>query len=382
MKFSTVALAGAATGLAHSTLTERADITDADILNYALTLEHLEAAFYQEGLKNYTHGDFQKAGMHDPFYVNLKETASDEQQHAQFLTKALKAAGAKPVEACTYAFPATDVNTFLALGNILEGVGVSAYLGAAASIMNKTYLTAAGSILTTEARHSAYLRAALGEAPAAQAFDNPLDFNEVYTLASMFIVSCPESNGKLPVKAFPALTMPSMAPATTGSKVELMVVDGVSMDTKNVYAAFITVTGPVWAPLESTGDGNFEVTIPEGVTGQSYVVLTKGNKQASDDNILAGPAIVGQPNGPMGVGSQCSGRGSGSMPSMTSMSVWSSMAMPMPTASMTISSGSMPSMSASASASSTPVFNGANGKSMSGIASVFGALAAVAAFLQ
>lgn len=293
MKFSSVALAGATMGLAYATpLTERADITDADVLNYALTLEHLEAAFYQEGLKNYTHADFQKAGMQDPFYVNLKETASDEQQHVQFLTKALKAAGAKPVEACTYTFPATDVNTFLALGNILEGVGVSAYLGAAASIMDKTYLTAAGSILTTEARHSAYLRAALGEAPAAQAFDNPLDFDEVYTLASMFIVSCPESNGKLPVKAFPALTMPSMAPATTGSKVELMAAGGVSMDTKDVYAAFITVTGPVWAPLDSTGDEKFEVTIPEGVAGQSYVVLTKGNKNASDDNILAGPAII------------------------------------------------------------------------------------------
>jgi hypothetical protein len=71
-----------------------------------------------------------------------------------------------------------------------------------------------------------------------------------------------------------------------------------------------------------------------------------------------------------------------SMTSMPSMSAWSSMAMPMPTASMTMSSGSMPSMSASASASSTPVFNGANGKSVSGFASIFGALAAVAAFLQ
>lgn len=293
MKFSTVAFTSAALGLANaSPLTERADITDADVLNYALTLEHLEAAFYSEGLKNYTHADFQKAGMMDPFYQNLKKTAGDEKQHVQFLTKALKAAGAEPVEACTYAFPATDVNTFLALGNILEGVGVSAYLGAAASIMDKDYLTAAGSILTTEARHSAYLRAALGEAPAAQAFDNPLDFNEVYTLASMFIQSCPESNGKLPVKAFPALTMPSMAPVTTGAKVELMVAGDMPMNTTDVYAAFITVNGPVWAPLHPMSGGKCQVTVPEGIAGQSYVVLTKGNKQASDDNILAGPAIV------------------------------------------------------------------------------------------
>ncbi|KAJ5548484.1 hypothetical protein N7513_005718 [Penicillium frequentans] len=382
MKFSSVALASAAMGLAQATpLAERAQITDADVLNYALTLEHLEAAFYQEGLNNYTHADFQKAGMQDPFYANLKETASDEQQHVQFLTKALKAAGASPVEACTYNFPSTDVKSFLALGSILEGVGVSAYLGAAASIMDKTYLTAAGSILTVEARHSAYLRAALGEAPAAQAFDNPLDFDEVYTLASLFIASCPESNGKLPVKAFPALTMPSMAPVMTGSKVDLMVA-GDMMNTSDIYAAFITVTGPVWATLESTGAGEYTVVVPEGVAGQSYVVLTKGNKQATDDNIVAGPAVVevGMPNGPMGMGSKCGQSGS----QASSMSMMPSMSMPMPSASKTgmpsMSSGSMTSSSASASA--TPAYNGASGNRVSVVAGLVGAVACAAAFLQ
>lgn len=160
--------------------------------------------------------------------------------------------------------------------------------------MNKAYLTAAGSILTTEARHSAYLRAALGEAPSAQAFDNPLDFNEVYTVASPFLASCPSSNSKLPVKAFPSLSMASMAPAMSGAQVELMTGSGfnTSIDTSNVYAAFITVTGPVWAPAKSAGSGKFTVTIPKGIAGQSYVVLTMGKTQATDDNIIAGPAIV------------------------------------------------------------------------------------------
>jgi hypothetical protein len=61
----------------------------ADILNYALTLEHLEATFYEEGLKNYTHKDFLNAGFKDPFYSNLQVVASDEKAHEDFLTGAL-----------------------------------------------------------------------------------------------------------------------------------------------------------------------------------------------------------------------------------------------------------------------------------------------------
>ncbi|KAJ5297891.1 hypothetical protein N7508_008140 [Penicillium antarcticum] len=359
MKVTNIALAGATLGLASATPVVKRDISDADILNYALTLEHLEATFYAEGLKNYTQEDFVKAGMHDPFYANIQEVASDEKSHVDFLTSALKAAGASPVAACTYNFPSTDVNSFLALASVLEGVGVSAYLGAAASIMNDSYLTAAGSILTVEARHSAYLRASLGEKPYAQAFDNPLDFNEVYTVASPFIVSCPSSNGALPVKAFPALTMSDMSAVMTGSKVSLMAGSGFDMSASDIMAAFITVTGPVWAPLESMGDGKFTVTVPEGVAGQSYVVLTKGNKMATDDNIVAGPAIVEV--GKKGAKGNMMGMGMGNGMGKKNMTMSSPSAMPT-----RASTSSMPwsSTSATAAASSSPVFNGA--KKMSG----------------
>ncbi|KGO40823.1 hypothetical protein PEXP_086350 [Penicillium expansum] len=368
MKFTNFALTGAAIGLANAGPVSKRAISDADILNYALTLEHLEATFYAEGLKNYTQEDFINAGMKDPFYANLKEVASDENEHVDFLTSALKAAGASPVAACSYNFPSTDVSGFLALASVLEGVGVSAYLGAAASIMSDAYLTAAGSILTTEARHSAYLRAALGEVPFAQAFDNPLDFNEVYTVASPFITSCPSSNGALPVKAFPSLMMSSMDAVMTGSQVQLMAGSGFNTSVSDVNAAFITVTGPVWAPLKSMGDGNFTVTVPKGVAGQSYVVLTQGNKQATDDNILAGPAIVeiGKKTG-MGTPSGMATMGMGGKKNMT-----------MPTPS---KSGSWSSSSATASASASPVFTGAAQKmsgTIAGVVIAAGIFAAVA----
>ena len=121
-------------------------------------------------------------------------------------------AGATPVAECTYGFGVTDVHMFVATALILEGVGVSAFLGAAADIMSKDYLTDAGSILTVESRYSSYLCSALKEAPFAQPFDTPLTIDEVYTLAAAFIISCPSSNPKLLVNAFPALTLDLTSP--------------------------------------------------------------------------------------------------------------------------------------------------------------------------
>ncbi|KAJ5719710.1 hypothetical protein N7493_007288, partial [Penicillium malachiteum] len=276
MKISTFVVLGATVQLVQGApYVRKRSVNDAAILNYALTLEHLEATFYQQGLQNYSHDAFLNAGFPDPFYANLQEVASDEQTHVAFLTSVLNAVGSPAVAQCSYSFPATDPKSFVSLANVLEGVGASAYLGAAASIANKTYITAAGSILTVEARHNAYLRSALGQVPFAQPFDNPLDLNEVYTVASPFINSCPSTNPQLPVKAFPSLTMVPIGNVMNGSTATLVAGTGFNATgTSNLTAAFITVTGPVYAPLQSTGNSQFVVTIPGGVEGQSYVVLT------------------------------------------------------------------------------------------------------------
>ncbi|KAL7974170.1 ferritin-like domain-containing protein [Trichoderma sp. SZMC 28014] len=269
---------------------KRAAITDADILNYALTLEHLEDTFYRQGLANFTQADFAKAGFDATFYSNVQKLSTDESTHVSFLTSALKAAGAHPVEACSYSFGVTDVSSFLATASILEGVGVSAYLGAAADIMSKTYLTAAGSILTVESRHSSYLRANLKEAPFPQPFDAPLTLDEVYSLASGFITSCPSSNPPLPVKAFPTLKLASTTamPVTTGKTVTLLTP---AENNAQIYAAFIAVTGPTFVPAKPV-NGGFSVTIPKGFAGQTYVVLTTCKDSVSDNTTAAGPAII------------------------------------------------------------------------------------------
>jgi len=255
-----------------------------------LTLEHLEDTFYRQGLMNYTQADFVAAGFADPFYENLKTVSSDETTHVNFLTAGLTAAGATPVAECTYSFGVTDPKSFVATASVLEGVGVSAYLGAAASIMNKTYLTDAGSILTVESRHSAYIRASLMESPFPAPFDTPLTLDEVYSLAAGFIVSCPSSNPALPVKAFPTLTLATTGTIMAGQEITLMTATP-QTGMVGMNAAFITVTGPVFQSATPC-DGGYTVMVPAGVTGQSYAVLTSSNTTVTDDNTLAGPAII------------------------------------------------------------------------------------------
>lgn len=128
----------------------------------------------------FTEQAFIDAGFSAKFYSDLKYVAHDEEGHVTYLEAGLTAAGATPVAACTYKFPMTDPKSFIQLASVIEGVGVSAYLGAAPSITNKAYLTAAGAILVTESLHQSLQRSGVGEVPAANVYGTPLGFNAVY----------------------------------------------------------------------------------------------------------------------------------------------------------------------------------------------------------
>lgn len=155
------------------------------------------------------------------------------------------------------------MKSFLGLSTLIENVGVSAYLGAAASILDKTTLTIAGSILTTEARHQAWMNSAvLPEAAWSQAYDTPLSFNEVFSIASAFITSCPPENPFLPFKAFPKL---EIAP------------DGTVTSTADSQGAFVKVISGLGSKTFAVQDG--KVTLP-AVQGISYAVLTSSEDSA------------------------------------------------------------------------------------------------------
>lgn len=180
---------------------------DITILQFALTLEHLENEFYRSAFRTFTLQHFLDAGYDQDFFLNLQFIASDENTHVQTLFTAIQSAGVLPVQPCQYNFPVTDVQSFVTLSAILESVGTSAYLGAAPFVGSKDILGIAASIMGVEAFHTSLQRNSLGAIGAPDPFATPLGANAVFTLAAQFIVSCPSSNPPLPFTAFPGLAI-------------------------------------------------------------------------------------------------------------------------------------------------------------------------------
>ena len=292
MKFLTTSAATlllAITAIAHP-VKRQAGVTDVDILQYALTLEHLENVFYKGAVSSMSEKDFTDAGFSAAYYNNLKYVTHDEEQHVELLTSALTTAGAKPVAACTYSFPYTDAKSFVSLASVLEGVGVSAYLGGAGLITSKAYLGVAGSILVTESLHQSVQRFNLGEVAPANPYGTALGLNPVYTLAAAFIKACPSSNPALPVKAFPTLTATQGIPAAEGITFTFSVKGTLPSTFFVVFVSGLDTTS-VTPTLQG---GMIAAVIPATAMGQTYVFISKSktNGSITDDIILYGPAVI------------------------------------------------------------------------------------------
>ena len=158
--------------------------SDVDILNYALTLEYLEAAFYAKGVKDVE-------GLSADELKLVKEIRDNEQEHVDALAATVKKLGGTPAKEPTFDFGgAFDSRAaFLKTANVLEDAGVSAYNGAAPKISSVDVLAAAGSIVQVEARHAALIRLARGKPPAPLSFDKEASMDAILKKVTPFIKS-------------------------------------------------------------------------------------------------------------------------------------------------------------------------------------------------
>ena len=143
---------------------------DVMILNYALTLEYLEAAFYAEAVRM---GAITGVVLDSAVLVRDHEIA-----HVRFLKGAL---GRRAVRRPSFDFGNTtgDQDTFLATAVALEDTGVAAYAGQGPRLFQKAIVKAALSIHSVEARHAAQFRSLAGQSFAPRAFDRPKNMRQV-----------------------------------------------------------------------------------------------------------------------------------------------------------------------------------------------------------
>ena len=151
---------------------------DIDVLNFALTLELLESAFYARALK---------LQLSSAVREMAQTFSTHEREHVSAIKETIDGLGGKPDRAPGFAFPIRDERSFLALAQTLEETGVSAYNGAASQIKSPEVLAAAGQIVQIEARHAAAIRTARSRAPAPLAFDKPLGMRQVLQAAKPFL---------------------------------------------------------------------------------------------------------------------------------------------------------------------------------------------------
>ncbi len=294
-----VAAATALAGCSDTTATASAtspsgSYTDADVLNFALNLEYLEAQFYLyaatgKGLQasDTTAGSASKyqtvgtvtlgnaaavPGLTTAQQQILNEIAYEEQEHVRFLRTALGTA-AVPMPSIDLSFfgplavaagitgatfnPFSSFSYFLVGAFIFEDVGVTAYSGAAPLIsaagVTAGYLTAAAGILAVEAYHAAYVRTALTggaiAAGSAAAYPYITAANQVAALRATLTVGA------------------SAAPGTTGS-----------VETALALPASLTASSSIVAASPTTAVG-FARTVNQVhhiVYGSATVGVAKG----------------------------------------------------------------------------------------------------------
>jgi hypothetical protein len=161
--------------------TEQFGKGDIGILNYALTLEYLEAVFYKEVGKS---GLFKGEEL-----AVLKKFGAEEQQHVEALKGTVEKLGGKPAPMPKTEFPLESAKAVAELAGTVENLGAAAYLGQAPNIESPEVLGAALSIHSVEARHAATLNTLLKLSITPDgAFGKPADVATVLKSVEPFIV--------------------------------------------------------------------------------------------------------------------------------------------------------------------------------------------------
>ena len=276
------------------------DVSDIEILNYALGLEHLEYAFYDDFLDSHSEDEVENSAVAKYFarptlrystYQQIQDVRDHEGAHVEALSRTIEDLGGTPIEPADYEFPYETIEEFVAIADRLEAVGVSAYAGAAPYIDSDEVLKAALSIHSVEAEHQTYFQLLHLQRPSPDAFNAARSTDAVLPIARQFVAGA--SDGGDAGRMFTVTVENVSTPGT--------------LDTDRANGV-VPLSPPVWAVY----DGENPAFVPgehanegTGIVAEDGFPTTLIETLASAENVAEsgvapspGGAIEGPPLGP------------------------------------------------------------------------------------
>lgn len=174
----------AVAGFSRGAVFAQAENSDLEILNYALTLEYLEADFYNQGI--------EQGVVSGRELALIKPIRDHEDAHVAALTSTINDLGGTPVDSPKFKYPDgtfTDKKTFLDTASTFEELGVDAYHGQVVNIKDPALLGAAAAIAGVESRHAAILADLTGGKPFPAPVEDSKTMKQVLQAAKPFIKS-------------------------------------------------------------------------------------------------------------------------------------------------------------------------------------------------
>jgi len=271
--------------------------SDITVLQFANVLEQLESVFYSQALSKFQDSDFTSAGFGSSLIPieQFKSIQQDEATHAQILQSVLKSLGETPITSCKFNFASvlSDVGTMAATARVVENVGVAAYLGGATLLTDPVLLTAAGSILTVEARHQTILNILSGSGTAIPAaFDIAMKPNEILAIAAPFF----DGPCDLGVPANPGLSLTNTGAVGPGT---LLTFDSpafgnTTVSKDNMFCQMMLGGQPMSIPLPMS-----QCVVPEGINGPVGIWITSDGqplinnvRDRAETQLVAGPTMA------------------------------------------------------------------------------------------
>ncbi|BGP01846.1 hypothetical protein NBRC10513v2_005486 [Rhodotorula toruloides] len=263
--------------------------SDLTVLQLAYVLESLESTLYSRALSTFSTSNFINAGV----VIIIEQIGSflrDEQAHLKALERAIIALGAQPFQGCSFNFgrALSDPLEFLAVARAVEAVGQGAYLGAAHLVSDPSLLTAAGSILTVEARHQSFLNLLSGGTFEAQSFDLAFSPAQVLALVGGFLQGCQASDFSATAANQPLSVIDGgsgLSAFLVGSRIEFITI--IQIDVQVLFCQMIVGGAPVALVFPA-----HSCIVPSCISGPVSVYLTSTSQPLASNTIIQNTAVI------------------------------------------------------------------------------------------